>query len=117
MANLENILTAIGEPGKKTILILDELFSQKAEENLKFISNADLTAYCARNPDAKITGRSAVTQAQMLQWYEVVTVSKTQYGVSIKKGKYFNDVLELIKDKDAKIHASPAGSESPFTIA
>jgi len=93
----QEILAVIGEPGKNAVLILDELFAQKEKEYLRVVYDSDILDYCAKK-NAPFSGRTALTETQTLAWYGVVKITKQGTKLLIKKDKFFNPLVEYIKN-------------------
>ncbi|MDP7282615.1 MAG: hypothetical protein QF475_03205 [Candidatus Undinarchaeales archaeon] len=98
-----NIIKIIGEPGKNAVLILDVLFKKKAKASLHIVYADDIRAYCVKNP-AKfpISPAAAVSEAQVLNWYGVVKVTKHNDKMIIEKDKMFDEVAKLAKKSKPK---------------
>jgi hypothetical protein len=87
------IVSFVGAPGVRAILILDILFSKKRK-----IIDDDLRDFCKKY-DVGISSKNALIQAKSLEWAGVVKVGKSGRTQTIIKGKDFDVVVKFIKKK------------------
>lgn len=91
----KEIVTFVGAPGVKAILILDILFGKKK----KRVVDTELKDFCSKY-DVGISSKNALIQAKSLEWAGVVKVSQSGRATqTIIKGKDFDVVVKFINKK------------------
>ena len=89
------IVSFVGAPGVRTILILDILLGKKK----KRVVDDDLRHFCSKY-DVGISSKNALIQAKSLQWAGVVKVRQSGKATqTIIKQKDFDVVVKFIKKK------------------